>query len=188
MFAPDKYKLIHFTRRRNADVTAQTNIPGFDGKPVESLRVLGVQVDSKLSWSAHIAQAAQKGEAQFTALSRLVASTWGLTFARARLIYTAVVRPTIAYAGSIWSSCEATQGQRQKRLQPLVKLQNQCLRKITGAYKRTNITALEKNADIPPLLAYLKLQAYKHAITQRNTPAEKFITSRACISINFLYS
>ena len=41
-FAPKKYKLIHFTRRKKADITARTNIQGFDGKPVSSLRVLGV--------------------------------------------------------------------------------------------------------------------------------------------------
>jgi hypothetical protein len=44
-FALDKYKLIHFTRRHNADIQAAAQIEGFDGKLVDSLRVLGVSVD-----------------------------------------------------------------------------------------------------------------------------------------------
>jgi hypothetical protein len=32
-FAPDKYQLIHLTRRRRADTSACINIPRFDGKP-----------------------------------------------------------------------------------------------------------------------------------------------------------
>ena len=47
-FAPDKYQLIHFTRRRSTEVDAVINIPGFQGEPVQNLRVLGVWVDNKL--------------------------------------------------------------------------------------------------------------------------------------------
>jgi hypothetical protein len=36
-------------------------------------------------------------------------------------------------------------------LQPLVKLQNKCLRRITGAYKRAPIKTLEKDAAVAPL-------------------------------------
>lgn len=99
VFAPEKYKLIHFTRRRKADVAAGTEIPGFDGTPAPNLRVLGV-------WSAHVAEAASKGRAQFEALSRLVGSTWGLIFARARTLYTAVVRLTITYGCEVWAAGE----------------------------------------------------------------------------------
>jgi hypothetical protein len=106
VFAPEKYKLIHFTRRRKADMTAGTEIPGFDGTPVPNLRVLGVWVDGKLEWSTHVAEAASKGRAQFEALSRLVGSTWGLTFARARTLYTAVVRLTITYGCEVWAAGE----------------------------------------------------------------------------------
>jgi hypothetical protein len=122
VFAPEKYKLIHFTRRRKADVTACTEIPGFDGKPVPNLPVLGVWVDSKLKWSAHVAEAARKGRAQFEALSRLVGSTWGLTFARARALYTAVVRPTITYGCQIWAAGEKGKGLPAATIKPLVQL------------------------------------------------------------------
>ena len=81
-FAPDKYKLIHFTHRRNADVQEGICISGFDGRPVDSLCMLGVWVDRKLKWSAHVKQAAHKGAAQFEALRHIVGSTWGPSFSR----------------------------------------------------------------------------------------------------------
>ena len=48
-FAPDKYNLIHLTRRRGVNLSAMVHIPGVRGSPVPSLRILGVQVDSKLA-------------------------------------------------------------------------------------------------------------------------------------------
>jgi hypothetical protein len=53
-----KFARENFTRRRHADIQAAARIEGFDGKPVESLRVLGVD---------HVQEAARKGEAQFEA-------------------------------------------------------------------------------------------------------------------------
>ena len=44
-FTPDKYQLIHLSRRKAADLTAHISIPGFSGKPQKSLKVLGVWVD-----------------------------------------------------------------------------------------------------------------------------------------------
>jgi len=128
-------KLIHLTRRQEADVSACTEIPGFDGKPVPNLRVLGIWVDSKLKWLAHVAEAARKGHAQFEALSGLVGSTWRLTFTRARTIYTTVVRPTTIYGCQIWAAGDKGKGLPNSTIKPLVQLQSKCLRKITGAYK-----------------------------------------------------
>ena len=113
-------------------------------------------MDSKLKWSSHIARAAQKGGAQLEALSRLVGSTWGLTFARARNLYTVVIRPTITYGCGIWAGGEKGEGLQERTLRPLAKLRNKCLRRITGAYKRTPAAALEKDSNIPPAQLYTK--------------------------------
>ena len=49
VFAPKKYHLIHFTRsHKKFNIKAIVNIHGFTEGPVSNLRVLGVQVDSKL--------------------------------------------------------------------------------------------------------------------------------------------
>ena len=45
--------------------------------------------------------AAEKGKIAFNALSRLIASTWGPSARKSRLLYSAVVRPTITYTAPI---------------------------------------------------------------------------------------
>jgi len=132
-------------------------------------------VDSKLRWSSHIARAAEKGSAQLEALSRLVGSTWGLTFARARTLYTAVIRPTITHACGIWAGGKKGEGLQERTLRPLITLQNKCLRRITGAYKRTPVAALEKDTNIPPIQLYTRAQAYKYTLNSDQSTAEAAI-------------
>jgi hypothetical protein len=75
-FAPQKYQLIHFTRSRTIhNLQATVNIQGFQGNPVPDLRLLGVQVDSKLRWGPHIKKTAEKGTTQLQSLQRLCKST-----------------------------------------------------------------------------------------------------------------
>ena len=40
-FAPEKYGLIHFTRKRGRDTQSEINIQGFHGKPIQEMRILG---------------------------------------------------------------------------------------------------------------------------------------------------
>jgi len=178
-FAPDKYKLIHFTRRRDADIQAAAQIEGFDGKPVDALRVLGVWVDRKLKWASHVQEAVRKGAAQFEALSRVTSSTWGPSFNRSRLLYAAVVRPTITYGCKVWAGGERGKPPPARLLQPLVKLQNQCLRKITGAYRRAPTKALEKEAAVEPLPLYVRSIAMQQALGSETKPVTSFI-KRTC--------
>ena len=178
-FTPDKYQLIHFTRRRNADIQAVARIKGFDGEPADSLRVLGVWVDRKLKWTAHVQEAARKGAAQFEAMSRVVGSTWGPSFNKSRLLYTAVVRPTMTYGCKIWASGEKGGPPPASLLQPLVKLQNKCLRRVTGAYKRAPVKTLEKDTAVKPLPLHTHGMAMQHALRSEAHPVTGFI-KRAC--------
>ena len=66
-FSPEKYALMHFTRRRrdpDGDLASTVTVGG-RGVEVEKtkLRVLGVWVDPRMSWQAHASVAAEKGEA-----------------------------------------------------------------------------------------------------------------------------
>ncbi len=77
-FAPEKYQLIHFTRRRrhdSGDLASTVHIAGCEMDPQTSLRVLGIWVDPKLQWKDHVEKAARKGSAAFEAMSRITAAT-----------------------------------------------------------------------------------------------------------------
>jgi hypothetical protein len=102
-FAPTKYELIHFTRSRSLfNLRASVYLDGTEKQPSPDIRVLGVWLDTKLRWSAHLRKVQQKATAQTGALTRITAATWGASFSRARQVYSAVVRPALAYGAGIW--------------------------------------------------------------------------------------
>jgi hypothetical protein len=170
-FAPDKYKLIHFTKRRrdpSGDLASAVRIEGSteEIKPETKLRVLGVWVDPKMNWKEHTMIAAGKGIAAFEALSRIAASTWGPCMRRTRLLYAAIVRPAMVYGVQSWYT--GPDGKQAKaNLQQLEKVQNKCLRRVTGGYKRTPKAALEREARIQPLDLYSDALAMNRALKNR---------------------
>ena len=95
-------------------------------------------------------------------ITRLTKSTWGATFAKARQIYAAVVRPVLAYGCPVWFSRGDERVNRNRLIYPLQTVQNKCLRTITGAYKTTNVQVLEHEASVSPLDLHLEMLATNH--------------------------
>jgi len=124
VFNPEKYELIHLTRRRKVDLSAPLHIQGFSGEAVPELRVLGVQVDSKLTWGKHIQNLETNGFNTFQALARTTGMTWGLSFAKTRLLYNATLRSAISYGAQIWAAGESEKGLPDSKTQRLEQLQN----------------------------------------------------------------
>jgi Reverse transcriptase (RNA-dependent DNA polymerase)/Endonuclease-reverse transcriptase len=163
-FAPEKYELIHLTRSpRRFDTTQTLRLGDVVKVPTDKVRVLGLHLDPKLQWSAHRTETLAKLETQVNALTRLSGSTWGLPMIQARHVYTSVIRPAIAYAAHTWHQPMAEKGQGVRLTRELQRIQNKCLRVITGAYKATPISSLETLACVPPLDLYLtgRVAAYR---------------------------
>jgi len=176
-FAPEKYQLIHFTRTRTRkrerhNRKARTRIPGFEGAPAESLRFLGVQVDSKLNWKANLKAAKAKGEHITQALRSLTQSTWGAGLLRTRQIYTTIIRPALTYGCQIWAP------QAGNGINSIAKVQHANLRQIVGAYRTTPTIALHKEAGIPPLKEYTDAMAAEYSTKSNMTEATKEIRRR----------
>ena len=97
-FTPHKYELMHLTRSpKRFNMTAGVNLEGVNKEPQQSVRILGVLLDSKLRWGPHVKRTTEKAAQQGHALTAVAGSTWGATFDKARLIYNVVVRPAITY-------------------------------------------------------------------------------------------
>ena len=79
------------------------------------------------------------------------------------------------YGAQIWGVGQNGKLIAKRSLAPLDKLQNQCLRRITGAYKRTPRAAMEREAAVPPLDVYIDTTAIQRATTVQGHPVEKDI-------------
>jgi exonuclease III len=170
-FAPDKFELIHFTRSRTKfNLAATVRLDDITVAPSTVVRVLGVWLDTKLRWGPHIREAVARSQAQAGALDRLANSTWGASFTSARRLYTAIVRPSMAYCASAWSSAPSI----VRKLGPT---QNKCLRAVAGAYKATPTRELETETFIPPIDLYLQERSKNFRQRIKNTPYEQFKTS-----------
>ena len=113
---------------------------------------------------------ASKGEEAFKALARILALTWGISVRKSKLIYSAVVRPIITYGAQIWATQPDGSTITPTKITPIQKVQNKCLRKILGTYKRTLVKALEKECEIPPLDLHIDSLALQWAIKVRDHP------------------
>jgi hypothetical protein len=75
-FAPEKYQLMHFTRRpKKFNMQATVRIPKFKDGPVPVMRILGIHLDSKLKWGPHVNLTAAKAASHMASITRLTKST-----------------------------------------------------------------------------------------------------------------
>ena len=155
-FAPEKYELMHFTRRRTRHNRAATvQIGPKVVEPTGAMRVLGVWLDPTLHWKNHLDAVAGKMKTQLRALTCLSASTWGLPLIQARMVYSMVIRPAMTYGAIAWHQPQGRAGLNRGPSGALAPFQNQCLRVVTGAYRAAPVSTLEAEAYVPPLNLYL---------------------------------
>lgn len=174
VFNAGKSELLHFTRAHRP-LTQPIVLSGRPLFPKESARFLGVWLDRKLKWTAHIAQVKAKMSTQKYALTRIAAKTWGCSYDRARQIYTACIRSALVYGASAWHKLTQPGGCPRGPAKQLLSIQTDCLRTVAGAYKRTAIRDLEAETEIPPLDLYLNERVAAFEGRLRSSPAASLI-------------
>ena len=121
--AKTKYSIIS-TRQKIANSAKQSldlSVDGMQLTKVESERVLGVYIDSHLTWNEHIDTLRRKLLQRIAILSR----ARKYRSAKYRLLlYNASIKPLFTYLCTVWSNCSQT------NLDELFKLQKRCARLI----------------------------------------------------------
>ncbi|CAI6372470.1 unnamed protein product [Macrosiphum euphorbiae] len=114
---------------------------------VDSVRYLGVELDSKRNFWAHVSIVAGKSESLYSRLRAASSADWGLRQSTSAVIYRAVFLPRITYAAEIWAKGVLT----KKAIKLLGSKQRRALRSLTGAYSTTSTDALQVVAGQLPL-------------------------------------
>ncbi len=142
-------RLIHLVRN-TAKFDMQTSIRICDViKQFSShVRVLRVQIDSRLKWDAHLRSIQKKMTIQSLTLSRLTAFTWNACFSRVKLIYSVVVRSTIIYDSIVWQASHERSNSVVAATKKFIKLQQQNLRQISDNFKAVSMQILEAKTHV----------------------------------------
>lgn len=75
-FAPKKYELIHFAQNpKKFNMAAAISIAGITKTSKTNIKVLGVQIDTKLKWGPHVKKVQEKMVTQTRALTKVTTST-----------------------------------------------------------------------------------------------------------------
>ena len=97
-------------------------------------KVLGLTLDPKLTYNAHIQNIATHAQKPLQVIKALTGTTWGKQKETLVATYKAVMRPTLEYASSMWSPMASPTS-----INKLQVMQNAALRACTGCTHDTNI-------------------------------------------------
>ena len=178
----NKSELIHFTRStrgRHSGPGPSATIPSSNPTtprtilPTKTICYLGVWLDSQLNFSEHIRRMTSKAIGAAHALRLLGNSIQGIHQMHARQLYYSAILLVATYGLHIfWKS------KNGNVLSSLVKMQNRCLRMITGAFRTTNINAMEIEASIPPLDIWLNYKLKMEALCMSRLADNHPVTCR----------
>jgi hypothetical protein len=144
VFTSIKYELIHLTKNiAKFDMQTSIRICDVVKQSFNHVRVLSVQIDNKLKWSAHFRNVQKKMITQILIFSRLIAFTWEACFSRIKLIYTTIIRSIIIYDFIIWHASHERSNNVVVATKKLIKLQQQNLRLINDNFKTMSMQILE---------------------------------------------
>ena len=101
-FGSKKTEIVLFTHKRNPDL-GSLSINGSKLKLSKEARLLGVTLDSKLTWKPQIARITRKATTALMQCRKIVGKTWGIKPSMIKWIYTAVLRPIMSYACVSWA-------------------------------------------------------------------------------------
>lgn len=111
---------------------------------------LGVILDAKLNFKAHLESAKMKAMACLRAVYPLIASKSKLSSANKYLIFKCVIRPILLYASPVWDSAHS------RFIKNLQIVQNKCLKTIIRAPRRFPTGMLHDITNMQTINEYLE--------------------------------
>lgn len=157
-----KSQHITFTLRRRDCPTVQINNVAL--AHCSSIRYLGLQLDRRLTWGAHVTNTRQKLKTRFHQLKRLLDRRSKLQLLHKLTIYKAIIKPIWTYGVALWGSAKPS---HTKRIQAM---QNKVLRTITQCPFYVSNATLHHDTNMT-LVTDTARQAYNalHTTFQQHT-------------------
>lgn len=159
-FSEAKTEMVVFTRKFGWRANQKLKMYGQEIAHADKAKYLGITMDSKLTFAPHVREKAKKAKAICVQLNRMVSKTWGLTPAKIKWIYTAMIRPTIEYGCLTWIKVIKV----DKHMAELQRVQRLACLAMTSARRSAPTAALEVMMDLRPIDLALKEKAIMTSI------------------------
>ncbi|KAJ8965282.1 hypothetical protein NQ314_004245 [Rhamnusium bicolor] len=154
LLAPEKTEIVLLAgRRRHSPINV--HIDGVALQTREALKYLGVTIDSKVNFGAHIEIAIGKANRLVTALNRLMPNSGGPRASR-RKILGSVAHSVVLYGAEVWGDALNKQTHHNK----LKKLQRRVALRVCGAYRTTSLEAALVISGIIPIKYQVEERCY----------------------------
>ena len=121
-------------------------LDGVSVRSVRSARVLGVVIDSSLSFRDHAQFIGERAAAGLGKMSRVSASSWGVRYRALKVLYKGIFTAIITYAAGCWWRRVSTYVVRSA----LLRTQRPALVLLTKAYRSVSTAALPVLAGVLP--------------------------------------
>ena len=153
----EKTKYMLFTRKRKPKIpVGGLTLKGKRIEKVSSLKYLGMTLDDKLTWTAHIKERLDGATKLLFKLKSYIGKTWGPSPKMTLYAYTSCIRPQLSY-GSFAFASKISKHMAQK----LRSFQRKVLMTMGNFRDNTPGDSLEVILDIMPLDIFLRGEAKK---------------------------
>ena len=154
-FSPEKTVVVLFTRKYKPDIPQELRMGEMKVPFSSTVKYLGVTLDKKLSWKAHIDRTVKAAKFKLMRVRNAMGKLWGINPLMMRWLYTGCIRPAISYAALVWAqAC-----QKQWVVTALKRVNRLALTAI-GHFRRSTPTAgLEIIMHVRPLDVHIQFEA-----------------------------
>ena len=155
-FNADKTIVILFSRRRVVP-HFKLEMDGVEIPFSNSVKYLGVTLDSRLEWKQHLVEKIKKAKLLAVLLNKASAANYGPSPRLSRWAYTGIIRPGLTYAASCWAHEVAS----KTVITGLEKLERQALLSIAQVAPSAPTKGLGVIYDVTPIVKFIQLTALK---------------------------
>ena len=166
--APNKCEAILFSNwagDRAINRRPKLKIGEWEVKYSEEVKLLGIILDSRLTFSKHINKTKREANRRCSQLKTLAGTDWGSCASNLRNLYTGYIRSVLEYGADIWGN-----GISETNMKKLETVQNMAARIITGCVYGTNTESLLLEADLVPLRTRYKIAVAKRIERMKRMP------------------
>lgn len=148
--------LVFARKFTNTKVFEPLRVEGMRVEPaVNAVKYLGVSLDKRMSFVNNTKSLVNKGHKAIRVLYPLLNRNSKLSVQCKKLIYTAIIRPTLTYAAPVWCSMAKTS------LLKIQRIQNKCLRLVLNKDRYTTINELHERSGLETIDRYVTRMATK---------------------------